>query len=66
MANKKLTTKDLEALSELMLLEDLAYKKANEYKSKFKDQELKDQCEALAQSHKNKFTRLNDYLSSHN
>ncbi|HEY8443980.1 MAG TPA: hypothetical protein VIL24_04200 [Clostridia bacterium] len=63
---KKLTSKDLEVLSEMMLLEDLAYKKATEYKTKFKDQALKDQCDVLAENHKNRFTRLNDYLSSHN
>lgn len=64
--SKKLTTKNLEILTEMMMLEGLAYKKANQCKSKFKDQELKDQFEVLAQNHKSRFTKLNDYLSSHN
>jgi hypothetical protein len=64
--SKKLTTKNLEILTEMMMLEDLAYKKATEYKSKFKDQQLKDQFNVLAQNHKSRYTKLNDYLASHN
>ncbi|NLC17312.1 MAG: hypothetical protein GX756_05475 [Clostridiales bacterium] len=64
--SKKLTTKNLEILTEMMMLEELAYKKATEYKSKFKDQQLKDQFNVLAQNHKSRYTKLNDYLAIHN
>jgi hypothetical protein len=63
---KKLTSKNLEVLSELMLLEELAYKKTSQCESQLKDQQLKDQCKTLAENHKNRYTALNDYLSSHN
>jgi len=53
-------------LSELMLLEELAYKKTSQCESQLKDQQLKDQCKTLAENHKNRYTALNDYLSSHN
>ncbi|HEY8389849.1 MAG TPA: hypothetical protein VIL26_02680 [Clostridia bacterium] len=63
---KKLTSKDLEILSEMMLLEELAYKKSSLYEKQFKEQELKDQCKVLAENHKSRYTALNDYLASHN
>lgn len=63
---KKLSSKNLEVLSELMMLEELAYKKTSQYEKQFKDQDLKDQCKTLAENHKNRYTALNDYLASHN
>lgn len=65
MANKKLAAKNLEVLSELMLIEELAYKKCDIYSKQFKDTALQQQCVDLADNHKARFDALYQYLNSH-
>ena len=65
MANKKLAAKNLEILSELMFLEELAYKKCEVYQKQFKDGALQKQCQDLAGNHKARFDALHTYLDSH-
>ena len=65
MAGKKLAAKNLEVLSELMMLEELAYKKCDIYSKQFKDKALQKQCTDLANNHKSRFTALYTYLNSH-
>ena len=65
-SNPKLASKNLEVLSELMLFEELAYKKCDVYSKQFKDASLQTQCADLAKNHKARFTALYDYLNSHN
>lgn len=65
MPKPKLTTKNLEILSELMLVEELAYKKCNAYSKTLKDSALTECCDTIAQNHKARFTALYDYLNSH-
>ena len=65
MSNKKLAAKNLEALSELMYIEELAYKKADVYSGLFKDAALQRQCRDLADSHRSRFDALYSYLNSH-
>ncbi|GHV01332.1 hypothetical protein FACS1894211_10830 [Clostridia bacterium] len=66
MPKPKLAAKNLEVLSELMLIEELAYKKCDLYSRSFKDDALQTQCKDLAQNHKARFNALHDYLNSHN
>ena len=61
----KLAAKNLEVLSELMLIEELAYKKCDLYSKQFKDSALQSQCTELANNHKARFTSLYNYLNSH-
>ncbi len=61
----KLAAKNLEVLSELMLIEELAYKKCELYSGQFKDAALKKQCTDLANSHRTRFTSLYNYLNTH-
>ena len=61
----KLASKNLEVLSELMFLEELAHKKCDIYSRQFKDKSLQKQCADLASNHKSRFTALYTYLNSH-
>lgn len=65
MANKKLAAKNLEVLSELMMIEELAYKKCDIYSGQFKDSALRQQCMDLADNHKARFDALYGYLNTH-
>lgn len=65
MANKKLAAKNLEVLSELMMIEELAYKKCDVYSGQFKDTALQQQCIDLADNHRARFGALYKYLNSH-
>lgn len=64
-AQKEISSKDLEILSELMLMEDLTYKKHMAYAKQLKDEQLKDACMTLAENCKARFTALNNYLNAH-
>ena len=61
----KLAAKNLEVLSELMMIEELAYKKCDIYAKQFKDTALQRQCADLAHNHKARFDSLFNYLNSH-
>ncbi len=61
----QITAKNLEILSELMLIEELAYKKCETYASMFSDKELGNTCKTLAKNHRARFTSLFDYLNNH-
>ena len=61
----KIAAKNLEVLSELMLIEELAYKKCDLYSRVFKDGALQTQCRDLAENHKARFNALHEYLNSH-
>ena len=61
----KLASKNLEVLSELMMIEELAYKKCDIYSKQFKDKSLQKQCTDLANNHKSRFQSLYTYLNSH-
>jgi len=63
--SKKLAAKNLEVLSELMMIEELAYKKCDIYSKQFEDAALQQQCEDLANNHKSRFNALYSYLNSH-
>lgn len=63
--SQQLTSKDLEIVSEMMLLEELGYKKHTSCAKLLKDTELQEQCKQLAANHKQRFTALNDYLNSY-
>ena len=66
MANKpKLAAKNLEILSELMYIEELACKKCETYSRQLKDAALSGQCLDLAANHKARFRALYNYLNSH-
>ena len=65
-AKPKIAAKNLEALSELMLVEELAYKKCDMYSRAFRDTALQKQCCDLAENHKARFNALHEYLNSHN
>ena len=65
MPGKKLAAKILEVLSELMTLEELAYKKCESYQGRFKDTALQKQCKDLAHNHKARFDALYAYLNLH-
>jgi len=65
MAKPKLTAKNLEILSELMLVEELAYKKCSIYAKSLKDPLLQNECTTIAENHRSRFTALFDYLNSH-
>ena len=64
MATKKLDAKNLEVLSELMLVEELAHKKSDAYSKMFKDEQLQKQCKYLAAQHKARFDALYDYVKT--
>lgn len=64
-AKPKLAAKNLEVLSELMMIEELAYKKCDIYSKQFKDRALQKQCVDLANNHKARFQALYSYLNSH-
>ena len=62
---KKIAAKNLEVLSELMMIEELAYKKCDLYSRVFKDAALQTQCKDLAANHKARFNAMHEYLNSH-
>lgn len=66
MAGKKITAKNLEILSELMLIEELACKKCETYAPILGDGELSEQCRTLAGAHRERFEKLYNYLNTHN
>lgn len=65
MPKPQINSKNLEILSELMMLEELAYKKNAQYSKSFKDAQLQETCKTLAANHKARYTALYDYLNSH-
>lgn len=65
MPKPQIDSKNLEILSELMMLEELAYKKHSQYAKTFKDTQLKETCQTLANNHKARYTALYDYLNTH-
>ncbi|MDR3318891.1 MAG: hypothetical protein LBS99_05570 [Clostridiales bacterium] len=65
MAKPQITSKNLEVLSELMLMEELAYKKCANYASALKDPQLQSACRTIAENHRARFSSMFDYLNSH-
>jgi len=65
MPKPQITAKNLEVLSELMIVEELAYKKCAMYANSLKDPELQSTCRTIAENHRNRFQNMLDYLNSH-
>jgi hypothetical protein len=61
----QIAAKNLEVLSELMIIEELAYKKCASYAGSLKDPELKSTCRTIAENHRNRFMNMLDYLNTH-
>lgn len=61
----KMTTKNLEELSELLNSENLAYKKCCNYVAECTDPTLKTKLGCYANNHKLRFEALLNYLNSH-
>lgn len=61
----KITSKNLEEISELLNSEDLAYKKCTNYMNECSDPVLKTKLCAYASNHKKRFEALLSYLNSH-
>lgn len=65
MAKPTIAVKNLQGLTELMQLEQLAYKKYSTYSKSLKDPDLKEMCLTNAESHKLRFDAMYDYLEMH-
>ena len=61
-----LTSKNLTILEDMLNYESLNYKKLDMYSQNCTDPQLKDVCTKAAQSHKQHFNMLFNYLNSHN
>lgn len=61
----KLTSKNLEQISELLDSEDLMYKKCLYYSTQVSDSTLKSKLGTYANKHKRRFESLLTYLNSH-
>jgi hypothetical protein len=61
----KLTSKNLQELSELLDSEDLAYKKCLFYSVQAQDPTLRSKLGAFANRHRQRYEALFDYLNSH-
>lgn len=62
MASNMLTTKELTLLSDLLIYEETACKKARLYSRILTDQGLAEQCSRLADNHQNRFKKLLELL----
>ena len=62
MANNMLTTKELTLLSDLLIYEQSACKKARLYSRTLTDQTLAEQCSKLADNHQSRYQRLLELL----
>jgi hypothetical protein len=62
MSNNMLTTKELTLISDLLIYEEMACKKARLYSRILTDQTLADQCTKLADNHQSRFQRLLELL----
>ena len=63
--SKKLDSNNLKVLQDQLNYESTMNKKASQYANLFNDQELQKLCSDLAESHKQNYTDLLDYLNSH-
>lgn len=61
----QIESKNLTILEDQMNYEFLAYKKCKQYSNMFSDQEAAQITSQLANEHKEHFTKLYDYLNSH-
>ena len=62
MSNNMLTSKELTLLSDLLIYEESACKKARLYSRILTDEGLSEQCSKLADNHQNRFEKLLELL----
>ncbi|MCL1944895.1 MAG: hypothetical protein FWF56_03700 [Firmicutes bacterium] len=65
MSKPNIATKNLSAITELLIAENLQYKKCIAYSSQVQDPDLQATLDHMAECHRNRYDGLLDYLDSH-
>lgn len=65
MSKPKIATKNLSGLSELMIAENVQYKKCLSYANQVADKDLQATLTHMAECHKNRYDGLLEYLEGH-